>query len=133
MNNWVTGWMDWNLALNTEGGPTYVGNYVDAPIIVNKTADEFYKQPMFYAMGHFSKFIRPNSIRVYSKNTAAELKTTVFMRPDNGTVIQIFNPYVLSFIYKLTTDNYIICIIYILTLMPKHMSAYSNKTMYFLK
>lgn len=36
-----------------EGGPNWVKNFVDSPIIVNAKKDEFYKQPMFYAMGHF--------------------------------------------------------------------------------
>lgn len=53
LEHWVTGWTDWNLALNMEGGPNWVHNYVDSPIIVNAEKDEFYKQPMFYAMGHF--------------------------------------------------------------------------------
>lgn len=49
----MTGWTDWNIALNMEGGPNWVNNFVDSPIIVNEKKDEFYKQPMFYAMGHF--------------------------------------------------------------------------------
>jgi glucosylceramidase len=44
----VTGWTDWNIALNMEGGPNWVNNFVDSPIIVNEKKDEFYKQPMFY-------------------------------------------------------------------------------------
>lgn len=53
--NWVTGWTDWNLCLDEFGGPNWVGNFVDAPIIVNNSVKnyEFYKQPMFYFMGHF--------------------------------------------------------------------------------
>lgn len=82
------------MALNPQGGPTYVGNNVDSPIIVNKTADEFLKQPMFYAMGHFSKFIRPDSVRIHHMSTSPNLSITVFKRPDNGTVVEIFNPYV---------------------------------------
>ncbi|KAH7730962.1 O-Glycosyl hydrolase family 30 protein [Aphelenchoides avenae] len=50
--------------LPSEGGPTFVGNYLDASIIVNNTADEFYKQPQYYALGHFSKLITPGSQRV---------------------------------------------------------------------
>lgn len=96
MNNWVTGWMDWNLALNTQGGPTWVGNYVDSPIIVNQTADEFYKQPTFYAMGHFAKFIRPNSVKIFQSLSSSPLKVTAFKRPDDGIVVQIFNPYVIK-------------------------------------
>ncbi|KAI6239653.1 Glucosylceramidase [Aphelenchoides fujianensis] len=53
---WVVGWVDWNLALDTEGGPNWAHNFVDSPIIVNATAGEWYKQPMFYVLAHFSKF-----------------------------------------------------------------------------
>nr|XP_037268266.1 lysosomal acid glucosylceramidase-like [Rhipicephalus microplus] len=52
-NHWVSGWTDWNLALDTEGGPNWVSNFVDSPIIVNASAQEFYKQPMYYALAHF--------------------------------------------------------------------------------
>lgn len=34
-NNWCGGWVDWNLVLDLQGGPNWVANYVDAPIIVN--------------------------------------------------------------------------------------------------
>jgi len=57
LSHWVSSWIDWNIALNTNGGPNWNGNYVDSPIIVNSTADEFYKQPMFYVIGHFSKSV----------------------------------------------------------------------------
>ena len=51
MNNWVTGWVDWNLVLDEKGGPNWAGNTVDSPIIVNSTVDEFYKQPVvFYSI-----------------------------------------------------------------------------------
>ena len=53
MNHWVTGWTDWNMALDLQGGPNWSNNFVDSSIIVNATADEFYKQPIFYIMGHF--------------------------------------------------------------------------------
>ncbi|GMR55201.1 hypothetical protein PMAYCL1PPCAC_25396, partial [Pristionchus mayeri] len=53
LNNWVAGWTDWNMVLDMQGGPSWVPNYLDAPIIVDKDAQEFYKQPMYYAMAHF--------------------------------------------------------------------------------
>ena len=58
LNHWVTGWVDWNLALDEVGGPNWSGNFVDAPIIVNETADEFYKQPMYYAMGMYQRLLQ---------------------------------------------------------------------------
>jgi hypothetical protein len=45
------------IALDTNGGPNWANNFVDSAIIVNAANDEFYKQPMFYAMGHFRQII----------------------------------------------------------------------------
>ena len=56
LNHWVTGWTDWNMALDLKGGPNWSNNFVDGPILVNETSDEFYKQPIFYTMGHFRYF-----------------------------------------------------------------------------
>ncbi|XP_063276439.1 lysosomal acid glucosylceramidase-like isoform X2 [Prinia subflava] len=53
MNHFVSGWTDWNLALDLQGGPNWVKNFVDSPVIVDGSKDVFYKQPMFYHMGHF--------------------------------------------------------------------------------
>merc|ERR1712136_259840 len=64
LNHWVVGWTDWNLALDLQGGPNWAENFVEAPIIVNADSDEFYKQPIFYHFGHFSKFIPEGSRRI---------------------------------------------------------------------
>lgn len=87
----VTGWTDWNLALNTSGGPTFIDNNVDSPIIVNATAGEFYKQPMFYALGHFSKFLVPDSVRVTSEVSESNVRALAFLRPDEKVAVIIYN------------------------------------------
>lgn len=43
MNNFVSGWIDWNIVLNMEGGLNWVKNFVDSLVIVNVKSDEFYK------------------------------------------------------------------------------------------
>ena len=60
------GWTDWNILLDREGGPNHVGNYCDAAIIADTTTDDaaIYFHPQYYYMGHFSKFLAPNSVRV---------------------------------------------------------------------
>ncbi|XP_037503564.2 lysosomal acid glucosylceramidase-like, partial [Rhipicephalus sanguineus] len=52
LNHWASGWTDWNIALDTEGGPNWLRNFADSPVIVNATAREFYKQPTYYALAH---------------------------------------------------------------------------------
>ncbi|XP_069650502.1 lysosomal acid glucosylceramidase isoform X2 [Haliaeetus albicilla] len=95
LNNYVTGWTDWNLALNLEGGPNWSKNYVDSPIIVDSSKDVFYKQPMFYHLGHFSKFIPEGSQRmglaVSKKCRQCELEHSAFLRPDGAIVLVVLN------------------------------------------
>ncbi|XP_037561777.2 lysosomal acid glucosylceramidase-like [Dermacentor silvarum] len=98
-NHWVNGWIDWNLALNTEGGPSWAQKFVDSPIIVNATAQEFYKQPMYYALGQFSKFLPMSTARVeshleqaHSHDTpATNLEYTAFFTPNAGIVVIVLN------------------------------------------
>lgn len=91
LQHWYTGWIDWNLAVNLKGGPSYVENYVDSSIIVNSTGQEFYKNPTYYTMGHFSKFIPPQSVRIDAHLAKQVVKVVAFLRPDNGTTLVIFN------------------------------------------
>ncbi|VEN46551.1 unnamed protein product, partial [Callosobruchus maculatus] len=91
IENFVTGWMDWNMVLDLDGGPSYYKNFLDAPIIVNPEAGEFYKQPMFYAMGHFSKFIPPGSHRIETQYSGKDISAAGFKRPDGIVVLVILN------------------------------------------
>ncbi|KAJ8869053.1 hypothetical protein PR048_030608 [Dryococelus australis] len=91
-NNWVTGWVDWNMVLDLNGGPNWVNNLVDAPVIVNATADEFYKQPMFYALAHFAKFVPPGSVRIgLETGQASGIENVAFLTPENVTVVVLHN------------------------------------------
>lgn len=93
LNHWVTGWMEWSLVLDMQGGPTWSGNYVDASILVNAEEDEFVKQPSYYAMGHFTKFLPPGSVCVrVNKDQSGGVRNVAFLRPDNGTVVVLYNP-----------------------------------------
>lgn len=92
LSHWSAGWVDWNLALNLEGGPNWVKNFVDSPIIVDAENQVFYKQPMFYHLGHFSKFVPPGSKRIEvtsSKDTSLEF--IGFVTPESNTVMVVLN------------------------------------------
>ncbi|CAG5024581.1 unnamed protein product [Parnassius apollo] len=93
LNNNIVGWIDWNYCLNKYGGPNWEENYVDSPIIVDAERGEFLKQPMFYAMGHFSKFIPRGSrrIRVQEKSSSKCTDEVAFVTPQNTVVLVIYN------------------------------------------
>ncbi|XP_076356538.1 lysosomal acid glucosylceramidase-like [Tachypleus tridentatus] len=90
--HWSVGWVDWNLALDLGGGPNWVNNFVDSPIIVNATAKEFYKQPMYYVLGHFSKFIPRGSYRIgVSQIGSSGLEVAAFMTVNRTLVLVVVN------------------------------------------
>lgn len=95
LQHWVTGWVDWNLALDKQGGPNWVKNFVDSPIIVDAEAREFYKQPMYYALAHFTKFLPRGSMRVASRQDSgdgSDLEFGAFKTPEGATVAIVLNP-----------------------------------------
>ncbi|KAL7297825.1 hypothetical protein TKK_0008858 [Trichogramma kaykai] len=91
LNHWVTGWVDWNLALNEQGGPNWIENFVDAPIIVDESNDSFYKQPMFYVLTHFSKFVPRGSVRIESISQNAHVQSIAFTSKSDQTIVILFN------------------------------------------
>jgi glucosylceramidase len=82
------------MVLDTKGGPNWVNNFVDAPIIVDSTKNEYYRQPSFYALGHFSKFLPPGSVRIESTIKEKANNNAVvgaFRTPQNATVVIAVN------------------------------------------
>ncbi|XP_017875581.1 glucosylceramidase-like [Ceratina calcarata] len=90
LNHWTVGWVDWNIALDTTGGPNWQEVYLDAAIIVNPEADEFYKQPSYYAMQHFSRFVDRGSIRTSITDTDA-VKSSAFLTPSGNVAVVLYN------------------------------------------
>ncbi|XP_021944901.2 lysosomal acid glucosylceramidase isoform X2 [Folsomia candida] len=93
MRNWVGGFLDWNLALDLDGGPNWAKLTADAAILVNHSRDEFFKQPIFYAIGHISKFVPPDSVRIdlLVKDAPRNLLHIAFLRPDKAVVVIFLN------------------------------------------
>ncbi|KYN01328.1 Glucosylceramidase [Cyphomyrmex costatus] len=93
LSHWMVGWIDWNIALNEHGAPNWAKNYVDSPIIVMPQTDEFYKQPMFYAISHFSQFVPCNSYRILSVGLEdnPHIEAIAFLTPEQDVVVVVVN------------------------------------------
>jgi len=91
MNNWVNGWVDWNMVLDKQGGPNWFKNWCIAPVIVDPNSDEVYYTPLYYVMAHFSKFIRPGAVRIGFENTDPKLMVTAAQNPDGSIALIILN------------------------------------------
>ncbi|MGB0932623.1 MAG: glycoside hydrolase family 30 beta sandwich domain-containing protein, partial [Chitinophagales bacterium] len=92
LNNWVDGWVDWNMVLDRKGGPNWANNWCVAPILVDTEADEVYMTPLYYTLAHFSKFIRPGAVRIGFENENESLQVTATQNPDGSIAVIVFNP-----------------------------------------
>lgn len=91
LNNWVDGWVDWNMVLDTKGGPNWANNWCIAPVIVDPEKDEVYFTPLYYIMAHFSKFIRPGAVVIDAQNTDDDLMVAAVKNPDETIAVVVFN------------------------------------------
>lgn len=92
LNNYVDGWIDWNMVLDKQGGPNWFKNWCVAPVIVDPENDAVYFTPLYYTMAHFSKFIRPGATRIGFENPDDELMVTAAKNTDGSIATIIFNP-----------------------------------------
>ena len=91
LNNWVDGWVDWNMVLDRQGGPNWFKNWCVAPVIVDPDADQVYFTPIYYTMAHFSKYIRPNAKVIGVENSDDTLMVTAATNPDGSIAVVLFN------------------------------------------
>lgn len=91
MNNWVDGWVDWNMVLDRQGGPNWSENWCVAPVIVDPESDQVYFTPLYYTMAHFSRYIRPGAVRIGFENPDTTLMMTAARNPDGSIVVVLLN------------------------------------------
>jgi glucosylceramidase len=91
LNNWVDGWVDWNLVLDRQGGPNWFGNWCVAPVIADPASDEVYFTPLYYTLVHFSRYIRPGARRIGFTLASESLMVTSVQNPDGSLVTVVLN------------------------------------------
>ncbi len=91
LNNWVDGWVDWNMVLDKKGGPNWFKNWCVAPVIVDPENDEVYFTPLYHTLKHFSRFIRPGAVRIGMEFTDDTLVATAAKNPDGSIAIVLLN------------------------------------------
>lgn len=61
INNGASAWVDWNMLLSWQGGPSYCKNYVKSPIILNEAEDDFILTPIYQALKKFAQLFPAGS------------------------------------------------------------------------
>jgi glucosylceramidase len=85
LRNWARSYVKWSLALDQNRGP-HTGGCGDCSglITVDETTGAVSNMIDYYTLGHFSKFILPGAVRVWSSN-APGLISAAFLNPDHMT------------------------------------------------
>ncbi len=105
LNHGMAGWIDWNIVLDFDGGPNHADNFCGAPVLVDGETNSVYYTPLYYAVAHFSRFIRPGSVVLGSEVSQEGLLCLAAENPDGSRVAVVFNPTGEPVPYTLSMDG----------------------------
>lgn len=95
----ASAWTYWNMILDQNGGPWLISPIHNDPdnnaqqpvVIVDRNTKKVSYTGVYYALAHFSKFVRPGSIRIGTRGTESGVRCLAFKSPDGGFVTQLVN------------------------------------------
>ncbi|WP_239256276.1 discoidin domain-containing protein [Listeria ilorinensis] len=98
IENHTETWIDWNLVLDSNGGPTHdVDNKCHAPIMVNyhdpnsQDDDEVIFNPSYYVLKRLSKEIQPGTYQVKTDSTTTAIDRTAILQKDESVSLFLNN------------------------------------------
>jgi len=91
MRNWGKSYVKWSLALDQNHGPNTGGCSTCNPLVtVSESSGAVSYDIDYYTLGHYSKFVLPGAVRVYSSN-APGFVSVAFKNPDGSKVLVVYN------------------------------------------
>jgi glucosylceramidase len=94
--NWAKTVIDWNLALDQNGGPHVGGCSTCTGVVTVGAGGVVTNNVEYYTLGHIARFVQPGAVRIASSSfgTAAyngQLMDVAFRNPDGTTVLIVHN------------------------------------------
>jgi glucosylceramidase len=91
MRNYGRAYVKWSLALDQTMGPHDGGCGTCTPIVtVNNSTGAITYDIEYYTLGHFSKYILPGAVHIYSSNTLG-IVSAAFLNTDGSKALVAFN------------------------------------------
>ena len=106
-NNFTAAFCDWNLLLSEQGGPFHnrsdkttfrAGVILEdrnkgcyAPVLFDHQKKELIFTPIYYYIGHFSKFVQKGAKRIASSKYCEQIHSLAFKNPDGSLVLVVMN------------------------------------------
>jgi glucosylceramidase len=104
--NWTTGVVLWNLATKLFGGPGVSGGCDTCLGVFLVEANQVVRHVQYYALAHFTRFLKPGATRIGSSGGPANLRQVAFVNPDGSIVLVAHNPTALNMTIPLAYAGY---------------------------
>ncbi|MFF0266018.1 discoidin domain-containing protein [Kribbella sp. NPDC004536] len=94
--NWAKSVVNWNLALDSTGGPHLGGCDTCTGLVTLQPDGSVTTDAEYYTIGHLSKFVQPGAVRIGSTSYGTtgwngQLMSAAFRNPDGTTVLVVHN------------------------------------------
>ncbi|NUR96308.1 MAG: glucan endo-1,6-beta-glucosidase [Kribbellaceae bacterium] len=94
--NWAKSVVNWNIALDSSGGPHLGGCDTCTGLVTLQADGTVTTDAEYYTIGHLSKFVRPGAVRIGSTSYGTtgwngQLMSAAFRNPDGTTVLVVHN------------------------------------------
>ncbi|HEV7123436.1 MAG TPA: glycoside hydrolase family 30 beta sandwich domain-containing protein [Rhodanobacter sp.] len=90
LRNWARGVVYWNLALDEQHGPHFGGCGTCKGIVtIDSQTGAVSRNDEYYAFAHFSRFVLPGAVRVWSTDTGNDVKNVAFQNASGGSVVMV--------------------------------------------
>jgi O-glycosyl hydrolase len=97
----ASGWIYWNLALDSVGGPYNLSPpHADPPdnrqhgvVIVDTAGGSYALTGLYYSIAHFARFVRPGAVRldVIERRPPPSVDSVGFLAADGSFTLQLIN------------------------------------------
>ena len=90
LRNGARGVIYWNLALDENHGPHFGGcDTCKGVVTIDSRTGAISRNDEYYAFAHYSRFVLPGAVRVWSTDTGDDIKNVAFRNADDGTVVLV--------------------------------------------
>ncbi|MCM1034628.1 MAG: hypothetical protein NC038_03060 [Paludibacter sp.] len=107
MNHWLTGYCDWNIVLDSIGGPNHVGNFAGAQVMVDYQNDIVYFTPYYYVLKQFSRSMRPGDVVLgVTESVVDNLHVCAVQKADGTYAVNMLNKSIEPIRFNLQMGDY---------------------------
>jgi glucosylceramidase len=95
----ASAWTYWNMILDQTGGPWLISEIHENPpdniqhpvVIIDRDKKQVTYTGLYYYLAHFSRYVRPGSVRVDVAGPSNPVRCIAFKRPDGTLVAEVLN------------------------------------------